>query len=224
MQETRVYLSSIEGLDEDACFDRLCRFVSQERRERIAAMRRREDKLRSLAAELTLRYALGQAGVTDYTLAHGPHGKPYLASHPRLHFNLSHSHERVLCAVSACEVGCDVEYRNGDRIGVATRFFTEDEQAFLEKAATDEEKTRRFYRLWTLKESYVKALGEGMTRPMRSFSVAPDENGAITLQPPTDPSWHFHEYMGETDYAIAVCSRSPSFGEITRLRPDMLDR
>ena len=101
------------------------------------------------------------------------HGRPYLPDHPEICFSLSHSGNRVMCAISEAGVGCDVEMiketgpgsRNISRVA---RCFTPAEQKLV---LADPE---NFYRIWTLKESFLKLIGEGLRLPLSSFEITLD--------------------------------------------------
>lgn len=130
-------------------------------------------RMRMLTAGLMLRYALG-ARVRD--MEEGPHGKPFLPEGPC--FNLSHSGEYVLLGLSAHELGVDVERIAALRGRVAERCFCEEELRFL---YAQEDPQEAFYRLWTAKESVMKATGLGFSLSPASFCVLPLEDGAHSI-------------------------------------------
>lgn len=102
------------------------------------------------------------------------HGKPYLAHPSGLCFNLSHTEDTAVIAIaSQREIGIDIEAtrREVDVLGVARRVFSPDEIARLTTLAP-EERLGAFFRLWTRKEAYIKARGDGFGYPTRSFSVS----------------------------------------------------
>lgn len=92
------------------------------------------------------------------------HGKPFLDTHPhRLFFNLSHSAERAVLAVSTEKnVGIDLERINSTLSygSIANQYFTEEEQICL-NCYSEARKRRAFYRIWTQKEALLKAAGTG---------------------------------------------------------------
>jgi 4'-phosphopantetheinyl transferase len=106
---------------------------------------------------------------------YGPRGKPMLdAEDGLLRFNLSHSGDLALVAVSlGRDIGVDVERVRPDRDleRIATRFFSAAEVAAL-LALPRAERAGAFYRCWTRKEAYIKALGDGLAIPLDSFDVA----------------------------------------------------
>lgn len=153
-------------------YDALYEKASPSRCSRVDRCRSREDALRFLAAEALLRYAAWeQAGVTDFSVETGSYGKPRIQGREDLHFNISHSGDWVALAWSGSEVGIDVESVEKDRntAGIASRFFTEEEQRFLFREETGQD--RRFLEIWTAKESYLKYLGTGLQKNLTSFCV-----------------------------------------------------
>ena len=135
------------------------------------------DSLRSLwgAARGTLREVLGRALACDPSevqFRYGPHGKPFLPGSP-LRFNISHSGALALIALSRAEVGADVELPRRRRSdAIARRFYApgEIERLFAETDA--DRRADAFFRLWTCKEAFLKATGEGLSRSTRSYEIA----------------------------------------------------
>lgn len=134
---------------------------------------------RFVAGRAGLRRVLARRlGVAPSAVAfeYGPHGKPMVAGHPELHFNLSHSGDTALVAVTTlAEVGVDYE-RLRDRarlLDVARRFFGPDEFERVADAAP-EAREATFLRYWTRKEAVLKATGRGMGVDTRGIEVGLD--------------------------------------------------
>jgi 4'-phosphopantetheinyl transferase len=159
---TRVLLVNISHATEED-YRQLYQHASQERRERADRYLRREDALRCVAAHALLCYVTGR---NDLPVTRTPEGKPYLPDMPDFHFNLTHSGDYVAIAYGQEPVGVDIEQIRADGIrpGIAQRFFSPAEQ---ETAATE----KGFFQIWSMKESYVKCLGTGLSYPMRKFDV-----------------------------------------------------
>lgn len=175
-----------------------------ERQERIDRFRFDKDKQLSLGAGILLYTVLEEVGI-DYSsvrLERGKNEKPFLPDYPDIHFNLSHSGQRVMCVLSNSPVGCDVQKKKESDLKVARRFFTPEEVQFIEKGNGIEEQSYRFCRLWTLKESYIKATGRGLSMPLDSFSICIDEN---TGKAASVDDYHFSEFQIEEDYCYSVC-------------------
>src|SRR5690606_249339 len=102
----------------------------------------------------------------------GPRGKPYLVGGgPQ--FNLSHSGKLALIGVAAYELGVDVEkVRHLESLTqIAQRHFSDAEFQNL-SAEPEHARELAFYRCWTRKEAYIKALGEGLSMSLDSFEVS----------------------------------------------------
>ena len=97
-------------------------------------------------------------------LVRSEHGKPALREYPDIRFNLSHADGIAACIVSEHECGIDCERVREYRPNVARRVFTPEELAVFEYAP-ECERDLLFFRLWTLKEAFVKAVaGDCPTR------------------------------------------------------------
>ncbi len=102
---------------------------------------------------------------------YGERGKPQTSG---LKFNVSHSGGLAVYAFTRDrEIGVDVEEIRADiaREQIAERFFSANEVRVI-RSAPEKEQALRFFRCWTRKEAYVKALAEGLTIPLNSFDVS----------------------------------------------------
>lgn len=169
-----VYISSISQLMDMPGME----LLPGVRRERIQRYMRRSDKVRCLTAGLMLRAVLGADRAQHIILS--SLGKPYLPDGP--HFNLSHSGDQVVLAVDNHVIGVDAERIAPYPKAVARRVFTPREQAWLQNLNADE----AFYRLWTGKESIMKALGLGFQLAPESFEVLPGQAGPVFVM---DKPW-----------------------------------
>jgi len=99
-------------------------------------------------------------------------GKPYIPNNP-VYFNLSHSEEMAILALSEnCSVGIDVEYvdQKVNAMSIANRFFHPLEAAQLE-GLPGKDLVNNFFRCWTAKEAYLKAMGVGITEHLKVFAL-----------------------------------------------------
>ena len=162
---TRVYIADIGGMaSHTTLYDTLYACVSGRRRRMTDRLLRYEDRCRSLAAEYLLMLAC-----RDFKVDYGTaviqcmdKGKPYFTDIP-LYFNLSHAGERAMCIMSVHECGCDVEQETSYRAEIAGQFFSDTEVLRLERCGSQKEQAEKFCRLWTLKESYLKCTGAGIS-------------------------------------------------------------
>ena len=170
--------------------------------------------MQSLGVGLLLKQACCDAGVegADNHIAYAENGKPYLLDFPDVHFNLSHSGERVMCVISPFEVGCDVEIIKGDRGRLAERFFKPEESAWIKHFETLEAQSEAFYRLWTLKECYMKVTGRGLSLMPDMFALHMDEREDVSLyHDGKRPEYSFREIDLHDGYRYAYCIKNDGF-------------
>ncbi len=152
---------------------------------RASQFRFARDRERFTVAHAALRSILsGYLGVvpSDVRFRTLAYGKPAVDGDTVIRFNLSHSGDLALCAITGeREIGVDIEQIRPDLDweSLARRFFSAEEVAAL--AALDPERRMEgFVRCWTRKEAYLKARGEGLSLPLDSFTVLPAPDRSIT--------------------------------------------
>lgn len=147
--------------------------------ERAESFAHDEHRFRWSVGRGLLREALGRAAgcpAREVVFGYGGHGKPTLANDPSLRFNLSHSGGLALLALSRSgEVGVDVELPRARRTDdLARRYFAPGEQQRLFSIVDPAVRADAFFRLWTCKEAFLKATGEGLSRSLRSYEIEAD--------------------------------------------------
>lgn len=176
----KLYLLHVAPLAEREIFARGLARVDFERREKVLAYKFAKDQALSLGAGLLLQYALAQEDFAEMpvqsaqkSFSYNEYGKPFLAGAPphcNLHFNLSHSGEYAVCAISDDEVGVDVEEVREIDLLVAQRCFVERELARIVNAQ-GQINLDEFYCHWTAKESFIKAIGTGLSLDPRECEI-----------------------------------------------------
>ncbi len=170
---TRIYALLKKEVDFQEVM-RLSNCLSSERQKRFVKYRFESDKLNCFFAEFLLRHALlEQEGLdTLPDIIKNDYGKPEFAGDTGIHFNISHSGDWILVALSGQPIGVDVEKKHKAEKNIIRQFFTEEEQNWIFHGL-ERERDERFTRVWTLKESYLKYLGVGLSKDLSSFSVIP---------------------------------------------------
>lgn len=140
-------------------------------------------------------------------------GKPYYTDLKQWHFNISHSAEWVVMAFSDEELGIDIEKIKPINYHLAKRFFSGEENVRLNEFE-EPRKLHYFFDLWTLKESYLKYLGKGLTKSLRTFTIH-DVNGRFFLKHDEehDSDVHFRQFVVGGDCKLSVCADSETFAE-----------
>lgn len=160
----------------EAEVERLIPTLPPQRRDAMLRYRHLEGRRQGTLAYLLLCDALRRHhGITQMPAFEvGEHGKPHLAGHPHIHFNLSHCRQAVACALHSAPVGIDVERIQPLRPGVARYTMNPDE---MQQITTHERPDVAFVQLWTQKEAVLKLLGTGITDHMQQCLVQARRQG-----------------------------------------------
>lgn len=136
--------------------------LTPERRKKADEMRFEKDRRLCAGAGYLLSQGFSRYGVRDTTLFYGPHQKPYLNPSEGLFFSLSHSGLYAVCAFYHQDVGIDIQQQRAVSAELMQYVCTPKEWDHLQ-ALPEQDRTRRFFRIWTVKESYLKYLGCGLS-------------------------------------------------------------
>jgi 4'-phosphopantetheinyl transferase len=188
--------------------------IERAQRYRFERHRRRFVVARGMLRVILARYTgLPPAAIRFETTEHG---KPWLPDSPELTFNASDSREWMALGVTLHRrIGVDIELVREDVsiLSIARRFFSPREVAVLE-ALPDAEQLPAFFRCWTRKEAFIKAIGEGLSYPLDQFDVTlgPDEPARLTYvagEPDAPQRWWMMDFPMASGYAGAVITETP---------------
>ena len=192
----------------------LAETLSEDERQRAARFHFERDRSRFIVGRGLLRSILGcylnvKAG--ELAFGYNPQGKPSLATPSQIHFNLAHSHNLALYAITRRrEIGVDLE-RIRPVPGmkeIAQRFFCAAEAAHM-LSLPEEQKEEGFFNCWTRKEAYLKATGEGIASALDQFEVSlrPGEPAALlheAMNPAEASRWVLFDLKPAHGYAAAL--------------------
>lgn len=161
--------------------------ISKYAKEKIDKMKYKKDKNLSLAAEMLFMQGLEKLGIeySNVKIELGEFGKPYIKNiedincesmlvnfGKKIYYNKSHSGNCAICVFYSTNVGCDVQIiqdRNFDKILVSS--FGENEAKIIKSLQDKKEKLDAFFKLWTIKESFVKCIGKGLTQSLKEPEI-----------------------------------------------------
>src|SRR4051812_26809730 len=177
--------------------------------------RRQQLLARAMQREVLSRYEPAIAP-TDWRFERSAGGRPVLApafAATGLNFNVAHTAGMAVIAVGRVpRIGVDVEARDKRvPLPVARRYFSPREAAALD-ALAPESRPHRFLRLWTLKEAYLKAVGEGLPGGLDRMTFTLGEDAGITFEHADDAEaghWAFREFSQE-DHLLALAYLDPA--------------
>lgn len=148
---------------------------------------------------------------TGKSIEKGKYGKPYLKGMEQYQYNVSNTDGMVVCAVSDGYVGIDVEKKKDFPQKILRKCTSSLERAYILETEDSKLQAERFFRLWTLKESYIKMTGEGMRIPLNEveFQISERETKAdvrenVKIKCSKEGKFYQKE---QGEYWIALCVR-----------------
>ena len=211
-----VWFARDAQLRDPATLQRFDAMLAPEERTRVAGMHFPEDRHQQRVARGMMRSLLSryvpEVAPGDWRFERNEHGKPRIAlgapaAALGLGFNLAHTEGLVVLAIARdVQIGVDVEH-SGKRapLKVARRHFSAQEVAALD-ALPPGQQPLRFQRLWTLKESYLKAIGTGVVGGLGTMTFHFEEEG-VRFERAADPDaarWQFREFAVPEGYLVAL--------------------
>jgi 4'-phosphopantetheinyl transferase len=168
---------------------------------RLAAVRRRKIGARARLRQVLANYL--PCSPIEVLIELGAQGKPLVEG---LEFNLSHSDDLAVLAVTNSPVGIDVEkIRSLDIAGIVERFFAPSEWQVWQ-ALPPEQQQLAFFRAWTVKEAVLKAIGTGLHTPLAEVVVEIDPQQPLAIL--SHPEWQVRSLELPVGYVGAVVARS----------------
>lgn len=204
----------------ESLYDILLQCIPAQMRGVIGGCRRWEDRQNHLFGKLLLRDLLCQEGYDAHSLERvyaNKFGKLFLDD--TIDFNISHSGNMVMAAVSRCgRVGVDVEKKGDLQPEDMAMAWRRDELEQLKQTSGKD----ALYQLWTKKESLVKAKGAGLSINLNAIYLYADRgilNNGNGLE-----TWYYHPLPLHADYVAVLCSEERQFSLQYAPAEDMIDR
>lgn len=197
-------------------FNRLLKYLPADKQERCKRFRSFEDAQRTLLGDILARYMvwkITKQRFHEIVFDTNSYGKPRLRGNWDLEFNVSHSGEYIAAAINTEALGIDIEEIKPIDISIARDFFTEKEYLYIMNGDVgNSNRLERFYEIWTLKESYIKAVGRGLSIPLNSFNISM-KSGSIVIETESGPKdYYFKQYDFDSNYKMAVCTTGREYG------------
>jgi 4'-phosphopantetheinyl transferase len=216
----KLWLARFDEIGDPVLAREYARILSEDERQRQSRFHFARDRHRYLVTHALLRLVLSRYAAVapaDWTFTTNQYGRPEVANDlpdaRRIRFNISHTNSLIAIAVTLDRaVGVDTEnvVAHPAPVEIADRFFASGEVAAL-RALPQQQQQHRFFEHWTLKESYIKARGMGLSLPLDKFGFQLSESGRIELsvapELADDPSrWRFWHFQPTLEYMVALCA------------------
>ncbi|MEG0927535.1 4'-phosphopantetheinyl transferase family protein [Chryseobacterium sp.] len=205
-----IYCIHIDKALNETEFQELTRYVSPDKKAKIHRFRKPIDAARSLLGDLIIRTILCKHyGLKNDEIQYEyqEFGKPFLPNHPHFHFNISHSGDWVVGVVSNHPIGIDIEKITEVKEDLASLALCTEEHQKLQ-ALNEMDQNLFFFKLWTLKESYVKAIGTGLSEGLNTLEITIN-NENIRMKKNEKPVQAYFETMElQQGHQLSLCSLS----------------
>jgi 4'-phosphopantetheinyl transferase len=223
-----VALADLSAGGDEQAMAAASRLLSPAEKARAARFRFEPDRRLFAVTRALVRHALSSCADVappDWRLEPDAHGRPVVggpAGTAGLRFSAAHTPGLAMCAVSRDRaVGADAERLRADvRLEVARRFFAPAEAEAV-RAAPAAEQVERFFTFWTLKESYAKARGLGLSLPLRQFAFVLEGPGPqVSFDPAlgdTPSAWTFFSWPPTPEHRAALCVERRKGDEAERI-------
>lgn len=202
----KIYAVKILDISQEL-LDNIYLFIDLERKFKIDKLINKKDKIRTLIGEILIRtIIIEELNISNKYIKFekNRYGKPYLKEYPQFNFNISHSEDFVVCGIDDKNIGIDIEaVKYIEYQEIAKSFFSKNEFDYIIKNNPDIQ-LNKFYEIWTLKESYIKCCGQGLSIPLSSFSIDIGQDANIELI--DDNKYKFKKFEIELGYKMALCS------------------
>ncbi|EHQ88973.1 4'-phosphopantetheinyl transferase family protein [Desulfosporosinus youngiae] len=184
-----------------------------QKQKRLSQYQNYQDAQRSLCGDLLLLYMLRDQFALTISLdsiRNGTYGKPYFHNKRSVEYNLSHSGAWVVgCVSTGGSAGIDVETWDKKGSPRVMQYFSDEEKEYITEIPACFE--QRFYGIWTLKESYLKAEGTGLHQPLNAFSITMKEREIEVFAGGKKLKHQFKQYVLGKNAICSVCSRTADF-------------
>jgi 4'-phosphopantetheinyl transferase len=188
--------------------NRLLLLIDIEHRSKIEKIINKEDKVKSLLSFILVRNVINQElkiSNERIVIKKSKFGKPYLYGFKCFNFNISHSGDLIVCVTDNKPIGIDIEeIKPINYECIAKNFFTISEFNYILNDDS-EASLSKFYKIWTLKESYIKADGRGLSIPLTSFSIEVSNSVNLVLNNRKN-RYNLKSFDMFPNYKLAICS------------------
>ena len=205
MNDVAIFYMCFDHRSNEPEWQELVRFLPENLQETVNKQYHWQDRFRKAAGKLILFYSLEKLGYVDYDpemLQADENGRPYLSD--CVDFNITHSGNYIICSISKeGRIGVDVEYTQPVNLQEFRHILNDKEWNWVVNSSNP---NRRFYHLWTLKESAAKVDGKGIFIPFQSLEIDHQQIAYGTNR------WYFKNLALDEEHVAYITAEKP-FGQ-----------
>ena len=176
----RIYCNFNLLLQSHEIYQQFLSYLPYDRKQKTLRYRKETDRSNCVISYMLILYSAYRAfGIVNPEIAETKYGKLYLVDYPEVHFNISHCSRGCVCAVSDYEIGVDIQDIRPISESVAEHCCCEAELQLLKESI---DPTSAFVKMWTMKESYLKMKGRGITVDLRTVDTTKIQDKIKTFE------------------------------------------
>ncbi len=198
----KFYCINIDDLPDPLTNPDVMEGLPEDRKEKCVFFRHSDHRKRALGAGLIIQRIMQDNNCTS-EIHLTKNGKPEVDG---IHFNVSHGGDFVIGVSAPCPVGCDIEPIMPPPLEIADIFFHHGETEYLNNHPY---KTFAFWQLWTLKESYMKMTGKGMSLELDKFQIVMSDPVSVIRDDISDNCGFKHLIW--KDHYVAFCFQEEKY-------------
>ncbi|WP_300665250.1 4'-phosphopantetheinyl transferase superfamily protein [Fluviicola sp.] len=206
MNDVAIFYMCFDHRSKEPEWQELVRFLPENLQETVNKQYHWQDRFRKAAGKLMLFYSLEKLGYVNYDpemLQADENGRPYLSD--CVDFNITHSGNYIICSISReGRIGVDVEYTQPVDLQEFRHILNDKEWNWVVNSSNP---NRRFYHLWTLKESAAKVDGKGIFIPFQSLEIDHHQIAYGTHR------WYFRNLALDEEHVAYITAEKP-FGQL----------
>ncbi|MDR2023974.1 MAG: 4'-phosphopantetheinyl transferase superfamily protein [Hungatella sp.] len=207
--EVEIYAIDVKGISKKP--EEFQNKIPQERYRKMLRYHNYSDKMLLIGNEILFEYRMEhffpEIKCEEWKRREDAFGKPYIEGEDQIYFNMSHAGTYSVCAFSNKPVGIDIERISPVDLLIAQRYYCISEFKDIMKYRGDD-RIKRFYQYWVLKESFIKAVGKGLSIPLDKFSFHEGaDNGLLYVNHQINENKYLSRQLPcfDRQYEMAVC-------------------
>lgn len=163
-EHVKLYYTDITKADNEKLFSDISLLLENRRKERIEKCKNETERKRLIVTGALLLDVISKLDIKDAMIEYDEFGKPYFLNCGDCFFNISHSGNYVIIAVSGQNIGCDIQEKKEIKENVLKRITSEKEREYISEEGYE------LTFVWALKESYSKFISKGLSKDFREIS------------------------------------------------------
>lgn len=174
-EHVKLYYADITKADTEKLFSEIFLLMENKRKERVEKCKNGTEKKRLIVTGALLLDVINDLDIKDAAIEYDEFGKPYFLNRDDCFFNISHSGDYVVIAVSGQNVGCDIQEKKEIKENVLKRITSEKEREYIFSKGFE------LTFVWALKESYSKYIGKGLSKDFREISFKEESKDSFVI-------------------------------------------